>query len=69
MDRIEEIDKMIAELKADLNNEIKYRVEEALSGYRSEDANVEEIVDKISKLSVERAYWTNEWDSLKKEKQ
>ena len=59
MDRIQEIDKMIAELKAELNDEIRYRVEEALSGYRSEDANVEEIVDKIAKLSVERAYWAN----------
>lgn len=60
MDRIQEIDKMIAELKNDLNDEIRYRVEEALSGYRSEDANVEEIVDKIAKLSVERAYWTKQ---------
>ena len=59
MDRIQEIDKMIAELKAELDDEIRYRVEEALSGYRSEDANVEEIVDKIAKLSVERAYWAN----------
>lgn len=59
MDRIQEIDKMVAELKNDLNDEIRYRVEEALSGYRSEDANVEEIVDKIAKLSVERAYWAN----------
>lgn len=59
MDRIQEIDKMIAELKEELNDEIRYRVEEALSGYRSEDANVEEIVDKIAKLSVERAYWAN----------
>lgn len=59
MDRIAEIDKMIAELKAELDDEIRYRVEEALSGYRSEDANVEEIVDKIAKLSVERAYWAN----------
>ncbi len=59
MDRIAEIDKMIAELKNELNDEIRYRVEEALSGYRSEDANVEEIVDKIAKLSVERAYWAN----------
>lgn len=60
MDRIQEIDKLIAELKNDLNDEIRYRVEEALSGYRSEDANVEEIVDKIAKLSVERAYWTKQ---------
>ena len=59
MDRIQEIDKLIAELKNDLNDEIRYRVEEALSGYRSEDANVEEIVDKIATLSVERAYWAN----------
>ena len=59
MDRIQEIDKMVAELKEELNDEIRYRVEEALSGYRSEDANVEEIVDKIAKLSVERAYWAN----------
>ena len=59
MDRIQEIDKMIAELKEELNDEIRYRVEEALSGYRPEDANVEEIVDKIAKLSVERAYWAN----------
>jgi len=58
MDRIEEIDMLVAELKDELDNEIHYRVEEALSGRRSEDANVEEIVDKIAKLSVEQAYWT-----------
>ena len=57
MDRIEEIDKMIAELKEELHAEVKYRVDEALSGYRSKDADIDEIVDKIAKLSVERAYW------------
>lgn len=58
MDRIEEIDKEIMELRNDLHDEIRYRVDEALSGYRSEDADVDKIVDKIVELSIERDYWT-----------
>lgn len=60
MDRIQEIDKMIAELKEELHAEVKYRVNEALGGRIDKDSDIDEIVDKIAKLSVERAYWTKQ---------
>lgn len=59
MDRIQEIDKMIAELKEELHAEVKYRVNEALGGRVDKDSDIDELVDKIAKLSVERAYWAN----------
>lgn len=60
MDRIEEIDKMVAELKEELHAEVKYRVNEALGGRIDKDSDIDELVDKIAKLSVERAYWTKQ---------
>ena len=57
MDRIEEIDKLIAELKEELHAEVRYRVSEALGGRVDKDSDIDELVDKIAKLSVERAYW------------
>ena len=59
MDRIQEIDKMIAELKEELHAEVRYRVNEALGGRVDKDSDIDELVDKIAKLSVERAYWAN----------
>ena len=57
MDRIEEISREIMELRDDLHDEIRYRVDEALSGYVSEDADVDKIIDRIVELSIERDYW------------
>ena len=59
MDRIEEIDKLIAELKEELHAEVRYRVNEALGGRVDTDSDIDEIVDKIAELSIERAYWTS----------
>ena len=59
MDRIEEIDKMVAELKEELHAEVRYRVNEALYSRVDKDSDIDDIVDKIAKLSVERAYWTS----------
>lgn len=59
MDRIAEIDKLVAELKEELHAEVRYRVNEALGGRVDKDSDIDELVDKIAKLSVERAYWAN----------
>ena len=61
MDRMQEIDQLIAELYVQLHEAVEYYVEESaammepVQPYSSIDA----IVEKIAALKVERAYWTS----------
>ena len=66
MDRIQEIDKMVEDLRNELHEEVRYRVNEALGGRLDTDSDIDIILDKIIKLEVERAYWIAKQGGLPK---
>lgn len=59
MDRIQEIDQLIAELYVQLHEAVEYYVEEseAMMTAAQPYSSIDSIVEKIAALKVERAYW------------
>ena len=59
MDRIQEIDQLIAELYIQLHEAVEYYVEEseAMMTPAQPYSSIDSIVEKIATLKVERAYW------------
>ena len=57
MDRIQEIDKMIAELYSQLHDAVEYYVEESAAMMESVQpySSIDAVVEKIAALKVERA--------------
>jgi len=61
MDRIQEIDQLIAELYIQLHEAVEHYVEESAAMMEPAQpyASIDSIVEKIAELSVERAHWTS----------
>ena len=61
MDRIQEIDNLIAELYEQLHEAVNYYVDECVGMVTRHEpyADIDSIVEKIAALKVERAYWVS----------
>ena len=59
MNRIQEIDKLVTELYSKLHEAVNYYVDlcEAMMTPTKPYVAIDEIVEKIAALKVERAYW------------